>query len=289
MSDDDCCHELAELQSEIQDAIEYLYRLSFKMRNASYRSLSTKVLSIKIGGRKDEIELFSSYAKFDHEYVMESLQQLRQTQRPLTEKLEPSKRNVNDNPPDFLLERVSRAITNRRRYVAYWQRHALKLSQADLVVSDKPKTERLQVGKEALALAHDQDQQPQAINPTTAPLVTDSETKTLLSATDVSQYQADLDDQLDAGTVISYATTAKDISGNSIDVPLPPVDAIPESEFVCPYCWVVCPSTPADARGWNMSGYTIDESGDASRSSIGTSFTNLKNIYIVITRSATQT
>ncbi|PVH93753.1 hypothetical protein DM02DRAFT_540904 [Periconia macrospinosa] len=77
-SSDEDNSELAERQSEIDDTITHLYRLSFKMRNASYRSLSTRALSTKIVDQETGVDLFSSFAIFDHQHVLESLRQLRQ-------------------------------------------------------------------------------------------------------------------------------------------------------------------------------------------------------------------
>ena len=247
--------ELAERQSEIQDTIAHLYRLSFKMRNASHRSLSVKALSIKITDSETGEDLFSGYASFDYQYVLESLQQLQQVPQPLTPDLQPAGR-VNNDIPAFLLERLSRAITNRRRYFAYWQRHALKLSrivdepvipQKNPVTSKETKTEELWV--RLVTQSHDKDRL-KAVLPNRDNLMPTSGSKTVISGTDISRYQSNLDGQLDAQTVISYATTAKDVEGNSVDLPPPPADASSKPEFVCPYCWVACPSRQGKGKSW---------------------------------------
>lgn len=241
--------ELAERQSEIQDTIAHLYRLSFKMRNASHRSLSIKALSMRIVDEETGEDLFSGYATFDYQHVSESLQQLRHVPQPLTPDLQPVRR-VDNNVSTFLLERLSRAITNRRRYFAYWQRHALKLSrvvdepvvpQKNPATSQETKPEEPQVG---LADQH------KAILPNQTNLLPISGPKTMISGTDISKYQNNLDDYLDIQTVISYATTAKDIDGSSVALPLPPADASSKPEFVCPYCWVACPSRQGKGKSW---------------------------------------
>ncbi|KAI9761901.1 MAG: Checkpoint kinase 2 [Geoglossum simile] len=245
--------ELAERQSEIQDTITHLYRLSFKMRSASHRSLSIRALSIKVVDPETGEDLFSGYAGFDYQYVLESLQQLRQVPQSLTLDLQPVQR-VNDIPA-FLLERLSRAITNRRRYFAYWQRHALKLSRIvdEPVVPQKSSVTSKEIKHEEPLVRlttqpHDKDWL--KLLPNRANLMPISGPKTVISGTDISKYQSNLDDQLDTQTVISYATTARDIEGNSADLPPPPADASFKPEFVCPYCWVACPSQQGKGKSW---------------------------------------
>ena len=247
--------ELAERQSEIQDTIAHLYRLSFKMRNASHRSLSVKALSIKIADPETGEDLFSGYASFDYQHVLESLQQLRQVPQPLTPDLQSARKGHNDIPT-FLLERLSRAITNRRRYFAYWQRHALKLScivdesvapQKNPITSKETKAEELWV--RLVAQSNNQDRL-KAVLPNRDNLMQISGSKTVISGTDISGYRNNLDDQLDTQTVISYATTAKDADGNLVDLPPPPADASSKPEFICPYCWVACPSRQGKGKSW---------------------------------------
>ncbi|PVH93752.1 hypothetical protein DM02DRAFT_695165 [Periconia macrospinosa] len=114
---------------------------------------------------------------------------------------------MDSNIPAFLLERLSKAITNRRRYFAYWQKHTLKLSrtrdeppglQKNLTASREPRFQ----GFEAKS------------------------------------------------TVISYATTAKDVKGKPADLPPLPVNMISNREFMCPYCKVVCPSWQGKGKSW---------------------------------------
>lgn len=99
---DENCSELGEKLLEIQDTIAHLYRLSFKMRNASHRSLSTKPLSIKPVDPDTGEDLFSQYATFDYQYVLESLCQLRQTPQSPRADLGPVQ-NANDDISSFLV------------------------------------------------------------------------------------------------------------------------------------------------------------------------------------------
>jgi hypothetical protein len=146
----------------------------------------------------------------------------------------------NDN---FLRDRLAKAITNRRRYFAYWRRHALKLSQL-MDKSGSPQNFTTLV-KPAEPVSKPLISPPISGNfmPTPGP-------ETMVSGTDVSMYNRELDDHLDTETIISYATTAYDVDGKSSELPPPPPDAAGKSEFVCPYCWVACPSRQGKGKSW---------------------------------------
>ena len=247
--------ELAERLDDIKDIIEHLYRLSFKIRNTRYRSLTKKALLMKEEDPQTGKDLFSAYAIFDRRHVQESLNRLRL--RPSSKEFaaEPA-RDPSDgcfdvldagdrllSSDDFLQDRLAKAITGRRKYFAYWRKHALKLSH----VSDElaPRQNFTALVKPA---------KPVSGPPTTPPIsgyfLPTPGPKTLLSETDFSMYNRELDDQLDTETVISYATTAYDVDGNSPELPPPPLDAATKPEFVCQYCWVACPSRQGKGKSW---------------------------------------
>jgi hypothetical protein len=197
-------------------------------------------------------DLFSAYAIFDRRHVQESLDNLRPRIALPEYDAEPA-RNPNagvldllDTEDDlldgesFLQDRLAKAITNRRKYFAYWRRHALKISH----VRDEP------APKQTLMKPAEPVSKPAITPPISVNLIPTPGPKTLLSGTDFSMYNCDLDDQLDTETVVSYATTAHDINGNSPKLPPPPPDAASKSEFVCPYCWVACPSKQGKGKSW---------------------------------------
>lgn len=241
--------ELTERQSEIEDTIIHLYRLSFKMRNANYRSTSTRALATKITDPQTGEDLFSGFAFFDHQYVLESLEQLRRAPQMISSSSQPA-RKTDDIIPVFLLDRLSRAMTNRRRYFAYWQKHALKLSR----IADESL-----VSPKGLAAARDPKFEglgPRSVAPVDEQTKLKAETmqippsETAISGTDASQYRVIMDDRLETDTVISYATTAKDINGISAILPPPPANLSSKREFVCPYCKVGCPSWQGKGKSW---------------------------------------
>jgi hypothetical protein len=244
--------ELAERLDEIKDVMEHLYRLSFKIRNTRYRSLAKKALLMKEEDPETGKDLLSAYAIFDRRHVQESLNNLC-PRLALPEFAAEPARDLNNGVLDlldagddqlhgdnFLRDRLAKAITNRRRYFAYWRRHALKISH----VRDEP------APKKTLMRPAEPVSKPETTLPNPGNVIPTPGPKTLLSGTDFSMYNCDLDDQLDAETVVSYATTAHDVDGKSPELPPPPPDAASKSEFVCPYCWVACPSKQAKGKSW---------------------------------------
>jgi hypothetical protein len=253
--------ELAERLDEIKDIMEHLYRLSFKIRNSKYRSLTKKALLMREVDPQTGKDLFSSYAIFDHRHVQELLDHLRFHSSPKEFATEPARDPTHGffdvleagdrllHSGDFLRDRLAKAITNRRRYFAYWRRHALKLSHVtdvtDVTDEQAPPQNSTTLMKPV---------EP-ASSPTTSPAIPGNTKltpgpKTIVSGTDFSMYNRGLDDQLDTETVISYATTAYDVDGKSPELPPPPPDAAAKSEFVCPYCWVACPSRQGKGKSW---------------------------------------
>ena len=250
--------ELAERLGEIKDVMKHLYRLSFKIRNTRYRSLTKKALVLKKEDPETGKDLFSAYVIFDRRHVQESLDHLRRRPSRKEFALEPA-RDPNHHfvdildtddllldSDDFLLDRLAKATTNRRRYFAYWQRHALKLSH----VTDEPAPQQSVSSPTTLVKPTESVSKPRTTLHTPGNLISTSWPKTVVSGTDFSMYNRNLDDELDTETVISYATTAYDGDGKSAELPPPPPDVVGKLEFVCPYCWVACPSRQGKGKSW---------------------------------------
>jgi hypothetical protein len=238
--------------------MKHLYRLSFKIRNTRYRSLTEKALLLKKEDPKTGKDLFSAYAIFDRRHVQELLDHLRGGPSSKEFALEPARDPNHDfvdvldtadlllDSDNFLLDRLAKATTNRRRYFAYWQRHALKLSH----VTDEPAPQQSASSPTTPVKPTESVSKPRTTLPTLGNLIPTLGPKTVVSGTDLSMYNRNLDDQLDTETVISYATTAYDVDGKSPKLPPLPPDMAGKSEFVCPYCWVACPSRQGKGKSW---------------------------------------
>ncbi|KAJ5689686.1 hypothetical protein N7462_004078 [Penicillium macrosclerotiorum] len=237
--------ELAERLDEIKDIMEHLYRLSFKIRNTRYRSLTKKALLMKEENPQTGKDLFSAYAIFDRRHVQELLDHLRlrpSSQEFTAEHVRDPNHDFVDildardhllDGGDFLRDRLAKAITNRRRYFAYWQRHALKLSH----ITDEPTHQQ---SPATLVRPAEPVSQPPITLRVSGNFMPTPKTKSMVSGTDFSMYNREMDDQLETETVISYATTAYDIDGKSPELPPPPSDAAKHirqdlQPYVCTY------------------------------------------------------
>ncbi|KAK3341839.1 WD40-repeat-containing domain protein [Lasiosphaeria hispida] len=265
--------ELGQNMSEIIHILSDLFRLSFKIRNPATRSTTQSALKALLHKEMiqlDEatsIDLLASYASFDHGHVQESFRELRRSVRGGAEASQPA------NPAEFgatpasparpntgsaevedgatghhLIERWSKSITNRRRYFAYWRKHAQKLARDEgETVEDQPLPRQLN----SLLADANTIQAATPINSlsqlTAVPSIAG---KTILSGTEGTVYDRKLDADIDTQSMISYTSTAYSTGGSMADLPPPPSTKPTQSEFTCPYCWVVCPVRHAKGKHW---------------------------------------
>ncbi|KAH6611804.1 hypothetical protein C7974DRAFT_323947 [Boeremia exigua] len=241
--------ELAQRRKEIHDAVTDLYRLSFKMRDPSQRAPSNRALSMKLTDPDTGEDLFTGYDEHDRRHVLETLQHLRSNQQPRISPLEPVHMRC-EEPPAFLVERLTKAITNRRRYFAYWHRHALKLSRVEEQSVPKigdPISKKVVV---VITPGPSGDANTSDRSKTVTQLAPQSGLKTDISVTEISKYRASYDEMLETETVFSFATTERDVHGQTADLPPLPTDLHLKADFVCPYCWVLCPARQGKGRSW---------------------------------------
>ena len=100
--------------------IDQLYRLSFKIRNPATRlgfSGANKHRKVDI---ETGIDLFDQFAVVDKRNVEEVVADYRNT----------SPEDCND---DFLVKRLAKANTYRRRQFSHWRKHQAKMARADQV------------------------------------------------------------------------------------------------------------------------------------------------------------
>ncbi|KAL3468871.1 hypothetical protein BJX99DRAFT_265737 [Aspergillus californicus] len=215
-SSDESPTELGECESGIHDTIAHLYRLSFKIRNASHQpAVSAEALATKVIDPDTRLDIFQSFERVDLQFVDDSLRQLwQEVQRGIDSRV---LIQATLSPPAYLVERLAKAITNRRRYFTYWLRHGLKLARIDSSIATEDR---------------------------------DTE-QVLIAGTEVLRYKDKLDNRLETETITSWAMTAYgEAAGTSVDLPPPPPQALSKPEFVCPYCWVVCPSREGKGKAW---------------------------------------
>ena len=221
------------------DIIADLYRLSFRIRSAATRPKSLKSTLYKEVDEETRVDKFDEYAHYDHNHVLESFKQLRKdTAERMSKTLFESSEEELEGM--YMVERLAITITKRRRALCYWQRHAKKL----LDRPDAPKADPVP----KVATAHlNPGQLRQRLQPVAPSSVME---QSILFGTEATRYDPKLDDYLDRQSVISYVSTAFDVHGNIVDLPPAPIAASRGSEFVCPYCGIVCPSRHGKNRAW---------------------------------------
>ncbi|KAF2427291.1 hypothetical protein EJ08DRAFT_663043 [Tothia fuscella] len=74
--------------------------------------------------------------------------------------------------------------------------------------------------------------------------------KTIFSQTEATTYDRNLDDMRETQSIISYASTTMDAHGNAVEVPPAPVLGLQGSDFLCPYCGILCSARESKPRAW---------------------------------------
>jgi hypothetical protein len=242
--EEEACPIKTELEQRLFSIVEIvadLYKLSFRIRNPSLRPKPLRAILYKETDKETGVDTFSVYSDFDRRHVEETLKQLRR-------EIQKSRSDAEDRHRKYLYltDRLSNAMTNRRKVLRYWRKHANKLASEQQhigpetgdfpilpILDSEMKTPKIVAGTEAMTL----------------PTAASSAGKTLLSGTEATTYERKLDDMIETQSVISYATTY-DLDGNAIDLPPPPAVALTGKDFVCSYCSVLCPSRHGKGRAW---------------------------------------
>ena len=236
--------ELSQHMLTIIDIIADLYKLSFRIRNVATKTKSLKPALYKEIDEETNIDKFAEYANYDHNHVLESFKQLRKDAAQQTSGIPP--RTSRDEQEDmYLAERLAITITKRRRALRYWQRHAKKLADAPAL------PQSYSVSTNVVANPNT-GQLPQRLQPAGHIAALSLMEKSIPSGTEATTYDCKLDDSPDTQSVISYASTAFDLHGNSIYLPPAPVAASRGAEFLCPYCGIICPSRHGKNRAWRL-------------------------------------
>ena len=173
--------ELQQLRGSVATLINCLFEMSMLVRKPAPHDL-------RIGSKEVDVAAFEP---FDYSHV----------------------RDKHPKADERIVFRLSQAITRRRKYLKYRERHAMKLKQG--------------------------------IDHQTSGSVVLSETV----ATDVQNRNVDFDDEASesGSSQTSYAPTL--MSGGDITIPAPPRASQGGAPFECPYCYFII--TVQSTRSWN--------------------------------------
>ncbi|KAH7348035.1 hypothetical protein BKA66DRAFT_505128 [Pyrenochaeta sp. MPI-SDFR-AT-0127] len=232
--------ELSMRFGEIVDIIDNLYKLGVRIRTPTIRSRSLRAASFKQNDPETGVDILSTYAKYDLQHMEELLSHLRHPHH-----------EGNQDEEDYLVMRLSAAITLRRRQFKYWKRHRDKLGTSTIFEESirpvQPTMERPGDSQLNDTLGVEPEQ-PAFLTVIEAP--SQKTRKTMLSGTEATHHHQSLDEMIDSKSVTSYAVTVKDIHGKGVNLPPPPKAATGEKDFECPYCYIICPARYGRGRAW---------------------------------------
>lgn len=223
---------LFHVAQRVRDLIKDLYKLSFRIRNST--SKPARAIHYKELDTSSGIDLFGDcFAASDTSHVFELFKSLRHSHRPLTE------------DDHILVRRSAKANTSRRRQFRYWQKHAQKLAIIDVSEPLVPKSTTLELRNGFPTI----QTPPKPLTNTQKSQSHQGET--ISTTTEATFFDPKLDlTTLETQSVISSATTARDLEGKPAGLPPPPAAIVNGHDFVCPYCFVLCPSTHSHGRAW---------------------------------------
>ncbi|TGJ70079.1 Checkpoint kinase 2 [Orbilia oligospora] len=249
-SDDEPPKELVLHMASIKEILSDLYMLSFRIRNSSTRPTSTlridlytEIEHIHDGGTTHTVDKLAAYTEFDKRHIEDLLLQLRRdAANEMQEK--PSKIPEITDGDSYLIERLVATMDKRRRFLRYWQRHAKKMAEipkeAEIIM--KPQSMSKLQPEKSLVLLDNPGKRVQF-----APTIAG---KTIFSKTEATRFDKRLDDTLETRSVISYASARVESDGGEIELPPPPVAVSKGTEFMCPYCGIMCPARHGKGAAW---------------------------------------
>lgn len=228
-------NELDETLMSITEAVKNLYKLSFRIRNPNSRTKSSKA-SLYKEISNDGRDLFGDhFAPFDRLHVLELIRNLRN---------EPAQMSPDD---EALISRLTKANTTRRRQFRYWAKHGQKLA-GEAHVDDHLLPATVKPAEKLVMPPPDNQRGSQRL---TEPRAASNMEKSIRTTTEATMFDPKLDlSNLETQSNVSFATTAKDLDGRVAQLPPPPNAASNNQDFVCPYCFVLCPSRHGHSRAW---------------------------------------
>lgn len=197
MDEDDPKTEIQELRESIATVINCLFQMSMLVRKPAQHD-------VHVGSNGADVAAFEP---FDHNHVREKY----------------------PRADDALVKRLGKAITRRRKYLKYRERHAIKLRQG---------IDNVECGARNFRTAHEGETMEESI----ASILSDT------VATDFRHQNIDFDDNAsDTGiSQTSYAPTL--LSGGNVTFPPPPKSSLGGEPFECPYCFYLI--TLHGPRSW---------------------------------------
>jgi hypothetical protein len=168
------------------------------------------------------------------------------------ESSEPEEPETNERWPEaeesveYLVHRISRAIGQRRRYLAYWKHHRAKLEAHTANALATPLTDK----PSEIVSAEPVQPSAQTVGARQLKL---TELLAPLTVTTATQLRPSPMVNMQEGSETSVSEyAASDWEPGHEELPFPPPPNVPPLDkfFVCPYCFTVCPRKMATEKAW---------------------------------------
>lgn len=198
MDEEDPKTEIQELQASLATTLDCLFQMSMLVRKPAQHD-------VHLGSKRADVAAFEP---FDYNHVREKY----------------------PRADDTLVKRLGKAITRRRKYLRYRERHAIKLRQG---------IDNFDPGAREFQGVYEGETRKEG----TTSFMSDT------VATDFQHPNIDFDDNTSETGIsqTSYAPTL--LSGGNIAIPPPPKTSLGGNPFECPYCFYLV--TVHGTRSWN--------------------------------------
>ena len=203
--------------------IDRLYKLSFKIRNPATRLGLSNAKSYREVDEETGVDLMDWYASFDLRHVVKILAQCWQ-------------KSEQECESHYLVQRLARTNTLRRRQFGHWRRHRLKLESADKAFAQTMRNEtNVQANSTLLKIPGGSE-----IGALSLPS----------AATRLDENNVKLNDTASITSGSTYAGLFTDDDENRICIPALPKKLCTGKEFECPYCHVLCSKRISNKTAW---------------------------------------
>lgn len=242
-SDESTGNSLDTLMESIAESIKCLYKLAYRIRNPNLKMRPSRASRYKEISEDTSLDLYGNhFAPLDRAHVIDLLARLRPDSANAVEEhtVQSIQVAVND---EALISRLTESNIIRRRQFRYWEKHSEKLA-AETYANARPLTQTVIQMSGATPL----DESHQPVHSDAPPA---SASKSIDTTTEAIRYDPKLDKGgTETQSAISIATTARDLEGRTAELPPLPAVVADGQDFVCPYCFILCPSRHGKGRAW---------------------------------------
>ena len=207
----------------IKLTIDRLYKLAFQVRNPATRIGFSKARDYREIDQDTGVDVMDFYASLDLKHLAEVAAQF-------------WNKSQEECESHYLIQRLARANTHRRRQFGQWRRHKLKQDNAEKVFTQTLKNK------------------PTAQVPPTVTSFNQSSEKKIISlpstATKLDEGMVNLIDTSSAITSLTSAIEIKEDDENAVNIPPLPKKYCTSEAFECPYCYILCSKRLSKAMAW---------------------------------------